>query len=83
MMPTEVFDWWLHFGHTNNVGNSSQRSDNATESVRVFFTELFEQHNAELYKHPSAPTVLATKETYLIKQADFTTLLDHNSEPRC
>lgn len=45
---TEVFHRRLHLGHTNNVGNSSLGSNDASKCVGVLLSELFKEHDTEL-----------------------------------
>lgn len=41
---TKIFNGRIHLRHTDNISNSTLSSNDATQSIGVFFTKLLEEH---------------------------------------
>mmetsp|Transcript_31545 Transcript_31545/g.66359 ORF Transcript_31545/g.66359 Transcript_31545/m.66359 type:complete len:332 (-) Transcript_31545:2227-3222(-) len=47
-----------HLRHTNHIHNGSQRPQNGTKNIRIFFTKVLIQHNAQVTHELLLPTCL-------------------------
>lgn len=44
---TDILDWRLHLSHTHNVRDGAFRGDDASKSIGVLFTKLFEENDTK------------------------------------
>ena len=56
-MLTEILHRRIHLRHTDHVRNRTLGSDDASQRIRILFSELFEQHESKFTEQLILPTL--------------------------